>query len=260
MPPTATADTPQTIKVVINATQQLKPTGLAYTNTFDSGWGFAGPAAHCVISINPLLYRSANVARVASTVAHEVFHCFQADDYASIQAWGHAPGWLIEGQAEWVGDTIAPVGNGGDGWWIDYLTDIAKVLFARDYDAIGFYAHMAESGINPWGRFDAMLKAAGNPAAYATAVSNAFRDDWASSLARPPAFGPGWDTTGPDIPSDAFTATVSVLSDTTVLHAAVAPYTNGIVEFQPDGRHREHRGPAPSTPGSMPPPTTTGAP
>jgi len=230
-------DTPQTISVVINATQQGDPSWGAYTDSYDSGWGYSGQAAHCVIHINPLLYHFSDPnivtasAVLTGSIAHEVFHCFQADDYPSPAASGRAPAWLIEGQAEWVGETIAPETAESPYSWNPYLTKIDTALFARAYDAMGFYAHLAESGVDPWGHFDNMLKAPDNAAAYASAVNDTFRHDWASSLARQPAFGEGWDTTGPAIPSTAYQPTVSELSNTTVLHATVAPYTNGIAEF-----------------------------
>src|SRR5579862_154481 len=209
-------DTPQDLKVVIN-TAQKEGKAYAYTSSFDSSWGFSGKAAHCVIYINPLLYATKDAGLATMVVAHEMFHCFQADDFSSLYAFGTAPAWVVEGQAEWVGSTLEPV---DDGWWVPYLTDLStapnptninSVLFVRTYDAIGFYAHMAESGINPWGRLDDMLKAAGDVAAYDTAVNEAFRKDWASSVSRRPGLGQGWDTTGPGIPSEIFEPVVTIL-------------------------------------------------
>jgi hypothetical protein len=220
-------NTPQDLKVVVNNTQQQGAEALAYTVSFDSGYGFTGKPAHCVIYINPLLYNDTNRSLVASSVAHEVFHCFQADDYPSMTAYGAAPSWLIEGQAEWVGETLEPT---PDGSWNKYLTALSTVLFSRSYDAIGFYAHMAESGINPWSRLDAMLKASGNAAAYAIAVNDTFRTNWASSLARRPSLGTGWDTTGPGITSATYTPTPTTLGNGSTVGKKVAPYTNAVVE------------------------------
>jgi hypothetical protein len=41
---------------------------------------------------------------------HEVFHCHQAADFPSDDAFQSAPAWLIDGEAEWVAATLAPTG------------------------------------------------------------------------------------------------------------------------------------------------------
>ena len=216
------------LSVVINATQTGGADVGAYTTPVDSSGGFTGRAARCVIYVEPFLYHMTDTAQVKNAMAHEVFHCFQAMDYPTIPAFGRAPSWLIEGSAEWVGDTIEPV---EDGWWDKYLTELEISLFARSYDALGFFAHMAESGLDPWHLLGPMLKASGNTAAYDLGVDGTFRLTWASSLARQPRLGHGWDTTGPGIPAVAYHPAVSVLATGVVLSAKVAPYTNGLVEF-----------------------------
>jgi hypothetical protein len=216
------------LSVVINATQTGGADVGAYTTPVDSSGGFTGRAARCVIYVDPYLYHMTDTAQVKNAMAHEVFHCFQAMDYATIPAFGSAPSWLVEGSAEWVGDTIEPV---EDGWWDKYLTELKTSLFARSYDALGFFAHMAESGLGPWHLLDPMLKASSNTAAYNLGVDGTFRLTWASSLARQPRLGHGWDTTGPGIPAIAYHPAVSVLATGTVLSAHVAAYTNALVEF-----------------------------
>ena len=116
-------------------------------------------------------------------------------------AYVKAPDWLIEGSAEWVGQTLAPSPSTSDGWWRRYLLDIGKSLLTRTYDAIGFFAHMEETGIDPWHSFDLMFKAPTSAMAYAIATDRQFKLTWASSLLRDPDFGAGWDTTGPNIPA-----------------------------------------------------------
>jgi hypothetical protein len=101
----------------------------------------------------------------------------------------------------------------------------------RSYDAIGFYAHMAETGTDPWSRLDAMLKAGGNPAAYDTGVDAEFRQTWGSSLARQASFGSGWDTTGPGIPSLAYSPTPVTISNGSSTDGTVSPYANGVCEI-----------------------------
>jgi hypothetical protein len=76
-------------------------------------------------------------------------------------------------------------------------------LFKRTYDAIGFFAHLASSGISPWSRFPAMFAATSNTAAYNVSVSLSaeFLDSEASSFFRDPGLGPEWDTRGRDSPA-----------------------------------------------------------
>ncbi len=214
------------LSVVVNS-KQVGPTVLAYTYVYDSKGDLTGRAASCVIYINPLLYHSVDSSQVNVTLMHETFHCFQAVDYPTLKAFYEAPAWLIEGSAEWVGETLAP--SQPDILWQNYLVDIGKSLFNRTYDAIGFFAHMEQSGIDPWPLFDRMFRAPTSAAAYAIATDREFKLTWASSLLRHPAFGDGWDSTGPAIPDVAFHPTVHVLALNQSLNGAVAAYANDIV-------------------------------
>jgi hypothetical protein len=92
------------------------------------------------------------------TAAHEVFHCFQ-DSVISWPDLVHLRSgqlWVIEGQAEWVGATIARGGQTATEWWEVWLTEHQK-LWRRSYDAIGFYASLARHGVDPWSVFRPML-------------------------------------------------------------------------------------------------------
>ena len=214
------------LSVVVNS-KQVGPTALAYTYAYDSKGDLTGRPASCVIYINPLLYHSVDSSQVNVTLMHEMFHCFQAVDYSTLTAFYDAPRWLIEGSAEWVGETLAP--SQPDVLWQNYLLDIGKSLFNRTYDAIGFYAHMEETGIDPWHLFDRMFRAPTSAAAYAIATDREFKLTWASSLLRHPDFGDGWDLTGPAIPDIAFNPTVHVLGLNQSLKGTVAAYANDIV-------------------------------
>ena len=214
------------LSVVVNS-KQVGPTALAYTYAYDSKGDLTGRPASCVIYINPLLYHSVDSSQVNVTLMHEMFHCFQATDYSTLTAFYDAPRWLIEGSAEWVGETLAP--SQPDVLWQNYLLDIGKSLFNRTYDAIGFYAHMEETGIDPWHLFDRMFRAPTSAAAYAIATDREFKLTWASSLLRHPDFGDGWDLTGPAIPDIAFNPTVHVLGLNQSLKGTVAAYANDIV-------------------------------
>jgi hypothetical protein len=85
-----------------------------------------------------------------------------------------------------------------------------KALFERAYDALGFYAHMQESGLGPWQRFDPMLRSlatgsGSDEAAYefATAGSDRFHLSWASGYFRKPSLGRDWTFEGNGITADA---------------------------------------------------------
>ena len=215
------------LSVVVSSTQTK--TYLAYTTVYDSSGGFTGPPARCQVTIEPRLLHFPDASAVADSLMHEMFHCFQATDYATVAAYVKAPDWLIEGSAAWVGEELAPSPSTSDGWWQEYLLDIGKSLFARSYDAIGFFAHMEETGADPWHSFDPMFKAHTSAAAYALATDHQFKLTWASSLLRKTDFGDGWDTTGPTIPNVGFVPTVHVLAAGQALSGKVSPYTNAIV-------------------------------
>lgn len=218
------------ISVVFNSTQQLGSTTEAYADAQSTSGSQDAPATKCVVSINPTLYHARETALVKFVLAHEMFHCFEAMDYPTVAAFGRAPDWLIEGEAEWVGDTLAPR---EDTWWDSYLSDPKTSLFSRSYNAIGFYSLMTQSGDDTWHLLDPMLKAGGNAAAYAVAANSTLELDWASSLARQSSFGEGWDANGPGITDEKYNPATEIVSNGKTLTAKVAPYTNALIKFNP---------------------------
>ena len=220
------------ITLVVNA-KDIKVDGkdvLAYADAENgSGQDRTGIATRCIIHLNPINYNQKDTADFNETLAHEVFHCFEAMDYPSIAAFDHAPNWLTEGAAEWVGETLEP---SIDGFWDAYLTAPEIPLFTRAYSAIGFYALITSSGQDTWHLLDPMLRAPSNGAAYSLAANGKLREDWASTLARQPSFGDGWNATGPGIPDDArFNPTTTIVKNGTSLAASLKPYTNGLIKF-----------------------------
>ncbi len=163
-------------------------------------------ASTCDIHVNPLLQNSGDEEIVRATMAHEMFHCYQFD------LLGHMnnrplPDWIKEGQAEWAGESVGGPSGAGAGWWNNYLQHPERALGERGYDALGFYQHLAEEGIDPWGHFDQMITAyegagdvpSANTAAFkaAGAQSDPFLDTWASGLFKNSTLGPEWSATGP---------------------------------------------------------------
>jgi hypothetical protein len=191
-----------------------KPGALGGAYSMDASRGLSGPPAICHIEFTKRLFTLSHNA-LAETVNHEVFHCFAAEAFPDLKTFYSvkpAFGWVIEGLAEWVGDSLNGTDEGTPYHWTEYLSapGPGRSLFSRSYDAIGFYSHLAESGSDPWKVADPMLKAvaggAGNDGAFTAALGggdpNRVLDSWASGYARGRRPGAAWDTTGPGITND----------------------------------------------------------
>jgi hypothetical protein len=215
--------------VVVNKTQAIDPNDPAYTFVFDAAGETNGTPASCVTYINPSFDKE-DAAYQTLALYHEVFHCFEAMDFSNLDAFYAAPKWLIEGEAEWVSATLAPTEL--DSEWKSYLTGIDTSLFSRSYDAIGFYAHLTNSGEDTWRLLDPMLKAPSSAAAYAVGAGTEARLTWASSLARQPSLGKGWQTTGPGITSAAYGSSLDNIALGTKVTDTVDPYTNDVLRFR----------------------------
>ena len=99
-------------------------------------------------------------------------------------------------------------------------------------DAIGFYSHLAEIGVEPWDIFRPMWDVGTNAGALFDA-SGANRDDflysWASSVLRQADRSAAWDTTGPDIPAGvAYQPVTLSLGDGDKLDIGAPFFTNDI--------------------------------
>jgi len=158
------------------------------------------PAARCIISV-----RRGGASR--TVIAHEVFHCLQ------IQISGRADGlqtldgdraWLGEGSASYAGclfsqDGAAPYRKAYAGYVEEPLTPLAR----RSYDAIGFFAHLDQSGVGALGTVPQAIATASMASAYPATANEGGPDifgSWASSLYRTPARGEAWDVSGPCAP------------------------------------------------------------
>ncbi len=179
-----------------------KTTSLADTGVYNAQGGTTGAVARCVITISPTGAAQSG-ADLEDTLGHEVWHCYQGQIRGL--AWYYAPptpDWLIEGQAEWVGDALRPTAAAVG--WEKYVLQPEKALFTRSYDAIGFYAHLMQAQINTWDVLIPMLQADDNNGARfeaSGALADQFLDTWASSYFREPAMGPAWEMEGPGLPA-----------------------------------------------------------
>ena len=149
-----------------------------------------GPIEGCRITIYPLTQTESG-ANLTAILAHETWHCFQYAQLKTIERRNAAPPWIVEGQAMWVGETISGGSNVPDKtvrYWTDYLHHPERGLFARSYDAIGFYSHLDDAGIDPWSVLDPMLDATpSNLAALEAALGTP-----ASGVEVITTWGPSW--------------------------------------------------------------------
>lgn len=151
----------------------------------------------CVITLPHTLYDDPDALSIDSTVAHEVWHCFQFD-YSPDSRAGN---WVFEGQAEWAGEAHVGGSTSSTSRWDNWLLTNSTSLFRRSYDAIGLYAVAAQTGSDPWRTMLPMLNRGGNRAVatlFGSEPVDALRAT-AEALTREPSLGANWESTGPGI-------------------------------------------------------------
>lgn len=135
-----------------------------------------------------------------STLAHEIWHCFQYD--VDAHATGTAPLWMIEGSAEWAGEEYAGGSPSSAGRWDTWLFLPEQALPRRSYDAIGLYALAQASGADVWATGLAMLGQGTDDAVVTlfggTAPAEVVRAH-AMAMVREPSLGDEWESSGPGI-------------------------------------------------------------
>jgi hypothetical protein len=179
------------------------PSGLENADT-KPAYNIASGEVDCPIKLFP---RALGVtdAELVGLLAHETFHCIDLQIRGSHPK---PPEWLHEGLPEWVGCVIGKEAGAAncpqaEDSWREYLLLPDLELNARTYDAIGFFAHLAETGHDVFKLAPKMLI---NPAiAYKLVVDDTFERSWAASYRRDAALGPDWDTTGPGMPKATYT-------------------------------------------------------
>jgi hypothetical protein len=211
-----------TLKVIVTAKDDAKKDLGTATPTINADGSFSGG---CTLRIFPNAL-STGAERLLNTIAHEVFHCFQFAGFGSLDRWAGAPGWVVEGGAEWVGAIVTSPDDTTPGRWKKYFGSPKVSLRLRDYDAIAFWSHLAETGTDPWSVFRAVWATSGTAAAFAASGANtpAFLDSWASGATRDPARGAGWDTDGPGITDDSVPVSGLTVPDNGAVPASVGPY------------------------------------
>jgi len=129
-------------------------------------------------------------------LAHEVFHCEQDDLFAGAT---HLPAWITEGLAEWAAQTVIPA-PAYEYMLRDYVNSPHTDLFARTYDAEGFWGHVQDTVVGDlWQKVSGILDAPNEDAAYVAAggMTERFRSTWGSSVFNLTAGGSPWEMTSP---------------------------------------------------------------
>ncbi|MCP4306193.1 MAG: DUF2268 domain-containing protein [bacterium] len=184
--------------------------GGMFADPVDANGGWSGEPVRCKVTIGKLgldiakqISNGVASAELESFIAHELFHCysFTVGDPARMPS---RPAWVMEGLAEWAGETIA--GGSSENHWDGWLRQPGTDLFARTYPAIGFWAHLDENSVGLWPfALDIVAGSdAGSAAAYETALdlaSPTMLPTWGPGYFRDSAYAPAWDQAGAGVPS-----------------------------------------------------------
>ena len=164
----------------------------------DANGNWGTPVVSCQVRFSPLGQKQSAEGGSTSSIAHEVFHCFQfalADISRSRHGCWKGP---RPGRA-----TSPPVPTARAAWTTTSRTSrIPQAhLFGRAYDAVGFWGWTEQAGGADalWARMPAIHTNATNGKAFALArgVDPGFLDGWASASFRYPGAGSAWNQKRP---------------------------------------------------------------
>jgi hypothetical protein len=148
-------------------------------------------------------------------LTHEAVHCYQAEAMGVRRFLASSP-WLREGSAAYASWAHAGAYAPHDmtDRWRTYATQPERSLYARDYDAAGFFEHLERHTKHRWRVIARMWRAwrgrsipVRDDAAFAVARraggGAGFVRAWATGFARRGDWGPEWDMQGTGLPSNA---------------------------------------------------------
>jgi hypothetical protein len=164
----------------------------------DENFHTAKPVARCLIKLRP------NRAISENTIAHEVFHCLQYQILGSSAAHDTRGDWLVEGGATFAACSYSQDDQASREAYGTYVTTPDRSLEDRSYDAVGFFAHTQQSGVDALRAMPAVLTAPTGEGEYRAAVGareDQVLDTWASSVYRVRSRGSDWDVAGPCLPT-----------------------------------------------------------
>ena len=190
---------------------------------------------YCRIRLEPAS-KKLTVPERDNTIAHEVFHCFQAQIRGPLAVIAEAKTrpWLIEGMAVWAAWRVKPLPWSSVKNWLDtYVPSVGKVLFARSYDAVGFFGHAEEETGDLWPRVKSMLLAADNEASYVAAggYSPQFLNSWGSSTFNRSKLGPDWTFTRPIPPPPSYVSSSAPLVGDALVYADTHAFQRYILDL-----------------------------
>jgi len=216
----------------------VSSTSWAETSVLTKSGGFVGNPEKCSIVVGPKGDALSDVD-VRLMMAHEAWHCYEGAVLGLNTFWYQPPApWIMEGEAEWVGDSLEPIAPIASEAWPGYLPRPDRALFTQAYSAVGFYSQLDSSGTDPWAKLVPILEAADNQAAFNASGANAdqFLDRWASGFLRDSSRGDPWQITGPAITGDYAIPTDIQLSNDGSIPESADAYANEIALF---GSHPE---------------------
>lgn len=189
----------------------------------------------CTVRIGDSPSVEAETAAFASIIAHEVFHCWQFGNIRGFSEIGMVPQSYKEGTATWAGDQRA----GGSLYGREHM----DTFFAADrfslktssYDAVGFWAQIAELRGGPAGLWSQLyrinyLSGTGPVPVFELATSGISREaiaGLASMPLRESSWGSDWDLEGVTVTDGAWAAEPVGLGAI----ASTGPTTQKIVRF-----------------------------
>jgi hypothetical protein len=189
-------------------TRNLEKNSLMYTWACTSRHVAAtGPVHGCTIHINPRTIGGAFTAdEQHSYLIHEMMHCYMYDKFDV--AYDQMPAWYVEGAPTFAMETLGSRSSTLDRIWQNYLRTPQLPLTRREYDGLGFFVHLAETGTGVWPVIDpigtAMLgKGTGATEAgwQAAGVGPDFVQSWGSGYVQGRYPGTQWTSTGANLPS-----------------------------------------------------------
>jgi hypothetical protein len=208
---------------------------VAVTNpgTYTNGLGKV-VGHYCVVAVNkPVFDAITNPNWQLEVITHELFHCYEIQlVHGDATAFNAMKNWVAEGLARWVDLTLfasdpIPLATVN---LLQYFASSTTTLFARKYDAAGFWGHLQDITGNVWARIPDIVRAAGTgsdsaplSAAVAGVAAEEFYDTWGSSAANIPAGGSPWTAASPLPPDVPYTAPVRVETPSSPLASIAVP-------------------------------------
>lgn len=171
------------------------PEAIAWATPTDAQHGTSGKMASCWISIRPDARTTYQRGQLTSFIVHELFHCFSAAAAPTVDSFNHLGKWIKEGMATWASLELVGSDPVTTDWWKVYLTTPSRQLFARENDALGFFAQLTQAGASPWNVVNRLFAERDDRILYhilADPGGETFLNAWASGYVGQPNLGPDW--------------------------------------------------------------------